>query len=178
MRAAQLAAAICLSAAVASCNKPTAAVCQQAPEAKAYALDASARVDTPRIAYERAARCLHAEAYRFGQVDGEIDAIAEGVIGACLDQTNNAMAKAQIVTGALGAITPPPGFDLELPPCPDNSNACEPWQRDWPKREAAKASALSERPDEEARRAAAEVRATLKTIAVYRLVQARAGNCR
>ena len=114
----------------AGCPRRPDAACSKVPEPSSYAMDAPSK--DARSARQRAERCIHHEAYRLAPGMGEIEAIAMGVIGACLDQVQAAQSRVYLdVNTVEPPLQFPPGYTVDVPPCLSGASSCKPWERAW-----------------------------------------------
>lgn len=108
------------------------AQCLPQPQKGEYVLSPRSSYDSPREAFEKAEKCLAALAARFSEMGSEIPTVAQAVEGGCQAEINHASARTQMAMTAAGVTAPPPdGFFIDLPPCTNGTEACEPWERKW-----------------------------------------------
>ena len=170
--------------------------CVAPPSPATFALVANGSQASETEARERAERCMHYQAYRLASAsDGAAD-VAEAVLGACRGVVENAQSSAYFAATASNVpAAPPPGFVTDdppasAPPCVSGAAECKPWERAWNGKGPAPGSTVKERGsmtaaddepspahfvgEELSRRALA----SLRSIAIFRVVEARAGKCR
>lgn len=162
-----------------------AAICEVARAASAYSLRTGQGPETALEAFNRAALCIHTQAYRLAGADAEADVIVEGVLGACRSEVQYAQAQAYLENQS-GDPLPPPGFYRDAPPCRDGKPTCKPWERAWTTPPTAGdvvtedggiASPAAAIATATAEAASSRVLADLRRVAAFRVVQARAGKC-
>lgn len=176
--------------------------CEAPPAPSTFALGPPQAGESQADAEARAARCIHHQAYRLAASRDDANAVADAVVGACLGQVQHAQAAAYLAATATDTTAaPPPGSILDVPaatdekapPCRDGAATCKPWERQWPAGSAPKVGAVvtedgrvsepkaGDRPSAAhfvGETLAARVAAEMRSTAIFRVVEARAGRCR
>lgn len=192
-------AVVFLALAVAGCTAR--GTCEAPPAPSTFALGPPQAGESQADAEARAVRCIHHQAYRLAASRDDGNAVADAVVGACLGQVKHAQAAAYLAATATDTTAaPPPGTILDVParaadertpPCANGAATCKPWERQWPAGSAPKVGAVvtedgrvsnpSDRPSAAhgvGETLAARVAAEARSLAIFRVVEARAGRCR